>query len=242
MKTLNSFKSVFEKAAHGGSYHQAFDDFLTLCICCFSFNPATGKSFYEEEYLRIIEPYQRRGVLKYFPELLAVLILFMEENRESSQGNDLLGDFFQKEITHGRNGQFFTPFHVCTMMAQMNSSEETRSLNVLDPTCGSGRMLMAFGLQSKISHRYYGIDIDPMCVKMSAINLFLNGLQGEVICADALFPDDFRFGYSLSHFPFGIFKVETKEESMLWKINQNTFSKKQENEVIKPQTLQLQLF
>jgi type I restriction enzyme M protein len=166
----------------------------------------------------------------------------MEENRESSQGNDLLGDFFQQEITHGRNGQFFTPFHVCTMMAQINSGDDSRSLNVLDPTCGSGRMLVAFGLQSKIPHRYYGIDIDPMCVKMSVLNLFLNGFQGEVICADALFPDDFKFGYSLSHLPFGIFKVETKEDSMLLKINQNTFSKKKENEPEKQQSLQFQLF
>jgi type I restriction enzyme M protein len=242
MKTISSFKAIFEKAAYGGSYHTVFDDFLTICICCFSINPATGNSFYEEEYLRIIEPYKARKTLDYFPELLAELIIFMEENRDNSQGNDLLGDFFQQEITHGRNGQFFTPLHVCTMMAQMNSVEETRSMNVLDPCCGSGRMLVAFGLQSKISHRYYGIDIDPMCVKMTVINLFLNGFQGEVMCADALFPDDFRFGYSLLHFPFGIFKVETKEESMLWKINQNSFSKKQEHEPEKPQTLQLQLF
>ena len=242
MKSISSFKTVFEKAAYGGSYHTVFDDFLTVCICCFSINPETGKSFYEAEYLSIIEPYKKRGTLKHFPDLLAELVIYMEENVENSQGNDLLGDFFQQEITHGRNGQFFTPFHICTMMAQINLGEETHSMNVLDPCCGSGRMLMACGRIACFYHNYYAIDIDPLCVKMTTINLFLNGLKGEVLCADALMPDDFRFGYSISFCPIGIRKVETKEASMIWKINQNTFSKTSEVGQVKQKLLQLQLF
>ncbi len=242
MKSISSFKTVFEKAAYGGSYHTVFDDFLTICICCFSINPETGKSFYEEEYLSIIEPYKKRGTLKYFPDLLAELIIFMEENVNNSQGNDLLGDFFQQEITHGRNGQFFTPFHVCTMMAQINLGEETRSMNVLDPCCGSGRMLMACGKHATFRHTYYATDIDPLCIKMTAINLFLNGLKGEVVCADALMPDDFRFGYNISFCPLGIRKIETKEDFMIWKINQNTFPKNKEEEPKKIENLQLKLF
>ena len=242
MKSISSFKTVFEKAAYGGSYHTVFDDFLTICICCFSINPQTGNSFYEDEYLRIIEPYKKRGTLKHFPDLLAELIIYMEENVDNSQGNDLLGDFFQQEITHGRNGQFFTPFHICTMMAQINLGEENRSMNVLDPCCGSGRMLMACGKHATIKQNYYAIDIDPLCVKMTALNLFLNGLRGEVVCADALMPDDFRFGYRISFCPLGIRKVETKEASMIWKINQNTFSKSTKVEPMKLENSQLQLF
>lgn len=161
----------------------------------------------------------------------------MEEYKDDSRGNDLLGEFFQQEITHGRNGQFFTPSHVSSMMAKIVRGEEDRTLRVFDPACGSGRMLMAFARESIIPHYYYGIDIDLICVKMTAINLFLNGLRGEVICVDALAVDDFRFGYRISFLPFGIFKIEEKEKSLLWHLHKSSFSKEK-----RPEQPQLSLF
>ncbi len=199
-KSISSFKAIFEKAVYGSHYTRVFEDFLTICICAFSQNIITGKSFYEDEYMSIIEPYKANNTLKYFPELLNEMVMYMEENKDSPEGNDLLGEFFQQEITHGRNGQYFTPFHICSFMGQIVSGEETKSLNILDPACGSGRMLMAKAKNAPIRHNYYGVDIDSLCVKMSAINLFLNGLKGEVICANSLMPNDFKFGYRIGYF------------------------------------------
>jgi len=243
MENISSFKTLFEKAAYGSHYAKAFDDFLTMCICCFSFNPETKLSNYEDEYLRVIEPYKANNTLKYFPELLALMVIYMEENKDSSQGNDLLGEFFQQEITHGRNGQFFTPFHITDFIAKVVNGEEIRSLNILDPACGSGRMLLAFGKQSIIPHCYYGVDIDPLCAKMTAINLFLNGHRGEVICADALLPDRFSFGYTISFFPLGIFKIVKKEDSVIWQMSHTAFSDvKREKPESDNKSLQLRLF
>ncbi len=242
MENISSFKTLFEKAAYGSHYAKAFDDFLTMCICCFSINPETKMSNYEEEYLSIIKPYIANNTLKFFPELLASMIIYMEENKDNLQWNDLLGDFFQQEITHGRNGQFFTPFHVTDFMAQTVKGKETKSLNVLDPACGSGRMLLAFGKQSSIPHNYFGVDIDPLCTKMTAINLFLNGLKGEVICADALFPDNFSLGYRISFFPLGIFKIEKKENSVIWQTSHTAFSDTKREKPESDKSLQLRLF
>src|SRR5436309_2572360 len=93
METIRSFKNIFDKAAYGSSYHRVFDDFLTMCICAFSRNILTGLSHYEDEYMSIIEPYKANNTLKHFPELLGELIIFMENNKDSSNGNDLLGEF-----------------------------------------------------------------------------------------------------------------------------------------------------
>jgi type I restriction enzyme M protein len=240
--TISSFKKVFEKAAYGSSYNRVFEDFLTICICAFTQNILTGKSFYENEYMSIIEPYKANKTLQYFPELLAELVMYMEENKDNSQGNDLLGEFFQQEITHGRNGQFFTPFNICSFMGQIVSNEDTKSLNVLDPACGSGRMLTAMAQNAIIPHRYYGVDIDPLCVKMTAINLFLNGLRGEVICANALMPDDFKFGYRISFFPLGIFKIQDKEHSTIYTSSQTAFSKPTQEKTETEVETQLRLF
>jgi type I restriction-modification system DNA methylase subunit len=234
IRTLQSFKAVFDKAAYGSSYEQVFDDFLTICIACVTRNPETSLSYYEDEYMRVIEPYKALGTLKYFPELFAELILYLEENKDNSQGNDLLGTFFEQELSRGRNGQFFTPFHVCDMMAQITKGEETKPVNVIDPCCGSGRMLLAFAKGSRFMHGYYGIDIDSRCAKMTAINLFLNGLRGEVMCGDTLARDDFRFGYKISIFPLGIFKIETKEASNIWQSKQKEQHTPKEMEVTLP--------
>lgn len=231
MGDIRSFKILFDKASYGYNYAKVFEDFLTICICAFSRNIKTGLSYYEDEYLEIIKPYKANNTLDYFPKLLAEMVLYMEENKDNAQGNDLLGEFFEQEITNGRNGQFFTPFPVCMFMSKITSDKETKSLNIIDSSCGSGRMLMAFAKNATRIHSYYGIDIDPVCVKMSAINLFLNGMKGEVICADALRSDDFRFGYRISIIPLGIFKIEKKEDSIIWRMNQDVMSKMKEENI-----------
>jgi len=69
-------------------------------------------------------------------------------------------------------------------------------ITVMDPCVGSGVMLLAaasmcprwvidFGII-----QFYGVDIDPTCVKMTQVNLMLYGLNGfGVKCASALTPD-----------------------------------------------------
>lgn len=219
--TLQAFKRTFEIVAYGSGYETVFNDFMEMCICAFTRNPTTGLSYYEGEYLERIEPYKKNEKMNHFPHLLGILIAYMEKHKDDTEGNDLLGTFYEQELSRGRNGQFFTPFHICELMASLNEDNDTSPKNVLDPCCGSGRMLLAYSKKSPLQHRFYGIDIDPMCVKMTAINLFLNGRSGEVLCANALNPNDFRFAYRVSHFPLGIFKIESKEESRLWQMNQH---------------------
>ncbi len=103
-------------------------------------------------------------------------------------------------------------------------------------------------------HEFYGIDIDHTCVKMTALNLFLNGIfRSEVMWADALSPGDFRVSYVISFLPLGIFRVEVKEQSKLWRMYMNTFPAKQpepkvdmtlpsEENTQTTQGLQMQLF
>ena len=117
-----------------------------------------------------------------------------------------------------------TPFPIGKFMALTNGlDEEKEKKNVLDPCCGSGRLLIAAGKTSAVRHNLYGIDILPICVKMAVVNVFLNGQQGEVICANGLNPDDFRFGYTIkSSLPpyLGIWKISEAKNSVIWNTNQ----------------------
>ena len=67
------------------------------------------------------------------------------------------------------------------------------------------------------TENYYGIDIDHMCVKITVLNLFLNGaFHAEVMCADALKAGDFRVSYRTSFLSLGIYRITEKEQSPLW--------------------------
>ena len=102
-------------------------------------------------------------------------------------------------------------------------------------------MLLASRHVNGSGHEYYGIDIDRTCVKMTALNLFLNGVwNSEVMCANALIPDDFVIAYSISFVPIGIFRIEIKENSKLWHLQQSSFqvnnSKKTASDIISDPT------
>lgn len=213
------------------SYHydarKVFQDFITMCICTLALNPKTGKSFYEEDYLKAIEPYKSKDDVKKFSEIYAALILEMEMRVGSSHGNDVLGEFFEKQVATDRKAQFFTPWPICQFISRVTQAEESKTQHIIDPACGSGRMLLAANKVFGHGHFYYGIDVDPLCVKITAINLFLNGVfKGEVMCADALSPFHFIESYVLSFLPFRITRITEKEQSPLWNRHNALFMSK----------------
>jgi len=230
----DTFANSIFRISHRFSLFTVFDDFLTMAFAACTQNPNTKLSWYEEEYLTTIARYKDSDLRHEFPKAFAFLIQEMEDRVVSSLGNDVLGEFFEQHISNGRNGQFFTPFPICTFMASMTHTDVThdetegikRPLRILDPACGSGRMLLAARTINGPGEEYYGIDIDRTCVKITALNLFLNGVwNSEVMCANALIPDDFVIAYHISFFPLGVFKIEDKEQSRLWHLQRNSFNK-----------------
>ena len=110
-----------------------------------------------------------------------------------------------------------------------------RPLRILEPSCGSGRMLMAMLKEAGPYHEYYAIDLDSTCVIMTAINLFLSGMfRSETMCANALLPEDFRVSYRTSFLPFGVFRVKEKEQSPLWHLLKNSWNNSKKKEDTKP--------
>ncbi|MGP8215549.1 MAG: N-6 DNA methylase [Bacteroidia bacterium] len=177
MTDIKKFTAVFERIAHSKSEDEVFTDFLDMVICALS----AGK--YEEEYLSIVKRYKLDEV-NYFCELFAELIIIMDN--DGSGLNDCLGEFFQSHISRGKHGQFFTPVHVSDFMAQIIMDEDTTACKtIMDPCCGSGRMLLSAAKVNRNNY-FFGADLDYRCCKMAAINMCLNGLQGEVAWMNSL--------------------------------------------------------
>ena len=190
-------------------------------------NLLTGLSYEEDLYLKTIAKYKDDPLRYNFPKMFACLTLEMTERLASNEGNDILGEFYEARLGKKGLSQWFTPYPICEFMARSTIGEaeknfEERPLRILDPACGSGRMLVVTAKASEKRNEYYGIDIDLTCVKMTALNLFLNGVfNSEVMCANALLPDEFKGSYVVSFIPFGIFRIEEKEKSLLWHLVNN---------------------
>jgi type I restriction-modification system DNA methylase subunit len=222
-KQTKTFESLLRSFEYRYDLRTVFDDFLTLTLCAFSQNPLTGKSYDEDLYMETIDKYREDPLRHHFPKMLAFLLSEMEERVDDSSGNDVLGNFYQEHLYRKGAAQFFTPWPVCQLIANISINtdekeiETERRLRVLDPCSGAK-------LRGTLLYAYYGIDLDHTCVKMTALNLFLNGVfHGEVMWADALRPDDFRMSYKLSFLPFGIFRITEKEKSLLWYLHVSGF-------------------
>ena len=109
---------------------------------------------------------------------------------------DPLGDMFMDMISHGQNGQFFTPDGLCRLMAKVAPIEDYSK--IYDPACGSGRTLLA-GLKEArkrgLRCNIFGNDLSYTCSKMTLLNLLINQAEGMVTCGDALLNDTENFIY-----------------------------------------------
>ncbi len=96
-------------------------------------------------------------------------------------------------------GQFFTPYHVSQLMAEINFAEtenklkEQEFITLSDPCCGSAGMIIAFAeTMLNKGYNYQNqlfvevIDIDEMCFMMAYIQLSLYGIPARVMLGDSL--------------------------------------------------------
>ena len=170
------------ETAASRSHHdpcRAFEDLLGMTICVLS-----GGQM-EEEYLSLVKQYAHgekgKRAIDAFPAAVGDLIIAMEKTRK-----DILGDIYQGAISYGHNGQFFTPEPVCEAIARMSMEQASgRAARIIDPCCGSGRLLLA-AADVNPQAEFYGQDIDLRCVRMTAINLALRNLYGQVVHGDTL--------------------------------------------------------
>jgi len=170
-----SFEQHMEQLARRHGVHSVFSDFLTLLVCAFSHGQR------EEEYLNIIRRYEKPEAYR-FSEALGALTI--EMTGDGTGMVDVLGAYFEEHISHGHNGQFFTPQHLCDMMARLMNPINPLE-RIADPACGSGRMLMAMAKLNRYA-RFYGADNDVNCAKMTVVNMTLNCMYGEVAWMNTL--------------------------------------------------------
>lgn len=125
-----------------------------------------------------------------------------------------LGKFALKEGQGG--GEFFTPTSVVRLMVEMI---EPYGGLILDPACGSGGMFVQsadFVREHRKAYKdteehelvVHGVEKEKETVKIARMNMFLNGLRSEIVCANSYYDDPFdtygRFDYVMANPPFNV--------------------------------------
>lgn len=194
------FLKVFGQLTNRHRSWDVWSDFIQMFACSLS-NPLDKEHYDEREalYLRLIKKYNKKEQ-ELFPELAAHTVMALEENQEQ----DFLGSIFMSlNLGNERNGQFFTPYHVCELMAEMamdntvQKVEQDGYISINDPCCGAGATLIA-GVHAarkrleKANLNYQnhvlviGQDIDAIVALMCYIQLSLLGVAGYVKIGNAL--------------------------------------------------------
>ena len=185
---LNTFGSI---ALYKHRY-DVFRDFVTMSAITLR-NAVVKNPELEEEYLKIIHSYEKDDQQK-LPQLLAILIELLE-----FEPKDVLGTLYMGlELTSKDKGQFFTPSHICDLMANLTHDSDLEHIDkpfvtLSDPCCGGGGLVLAF-VKMMISHGHNPadrlwvqcIDIDRMVALMCYIQLTLWNVPAQVIVGNTL--------------------------------------------------------
>lgn len=151
-----------------------------------------------KKYKKVLSP--EKAFLDAFGRLTNRHRAWMEENPEQ----DFLGSIFMSlKLGDEHNGQIFTPYHVCELMAEMTMDDVVKKveqdgyISINDPCCGAGATLIAAihaarkqlektNLNYQNHLLVVAQDIDETVALMCYIQLSLLGVAGYVKVGNSL--------------------------------------------------------
>lgn len=212
---MNQHTKTLAKLLQDNGYrhhlHDVFRDFVELASCAIAnaidHQQAPAR---EERYLRTIGKYEKADQER-FPLMFSELVLALEE-----EPGDVLGQVFgMLEQGNAAAGQFFTPYHVCKLMADLTigSADELRAaidqkgyVSLFEPAAGAGAMIIAYaqamhsaGFSYQRHLHVTAVDVDPRAVHMAYLQLSLLGIPAVVVLGNTLTLEERERWYTPAH-------------------------------------------
>ncbi len=192
---LKQLNKLFEYFHYRRDANIVFDDLLTIFINFFS----DGLLMKErDEAMAKYDAKDKQVFNEMFYEIIGIFDKMIDDTPGSWY--DPFGEYYMYLASAYKQswfGQFFTPECIVNLMVKMNYSDVGAGKRVNDCCSGSGRLLIAFHAHYPGNYMY-AEELDPVCAKMTAINMALHGCEGEVVCHDSL-KQDWKFGYKINH-------------------------------------------
>jgi hypothetical protein len=174
-----------------------FSDFVAMTATSIS-NAVdrTNSAAREAAYMAIIKRYDRKEDLEVFPRAFAELTLALEDDM-----SDVLGRVFHElSLQNKWAGQFFTPDHICRLMAGISLTDDLKQtikdrgfIHASEPCVGSGAMIIALahamreaGFNQQQTLHVTAVDVDIRAVHMAYIQLSLLHIPAVIVHGNAL--------------------------------------------------------
>lgn len=190
------FIALFEKLAERYGRFDVWSDFVVMSAVAISNSVDLHfRENREQEYKERIGKYAPEES-RIFGEMLAQVMMGLNEHPDQ----DYLGTVFSALHLHNEwKGQFFTPYHIAVLMAQINIPKDPddwkskSTVTVSDPACGAGCLMIAYANElekvfpgAKRKTVFYAQDIDRIAGLMAYIQLSLLGCRAVVKIGNSL--------------------------------------------------------
>ena len=181
---------IKEISKMSGHYHaiDIFRDWVEMTAISIG-NQCYYNQSLEDKYLGIARKYSDKELLM-LCEMSGILVALFDEDIQDYLGAIYMG----LNAGNKKTGQFFTPFHICELMAQTSLSEyKGEEIVVNEPSSGGGGNILAcakvlkekgYNYQEKM--KVVAQDLDFQCVYMSYVQFSICGLNAVVIQGDTL--------------------------------------------------------
>lgn len=189
MSSKKKIIDMIQKMSGEYSVYQLFDDWISMFALATS-QAVDYKKSREETYLQIASKHTADRMQK-FCEMNGMLVDAFENGYE-----DILGYIYMHlELGSSRTGQFFTPYHLCQLMARIAycNAGEQEMYECNEPSCGAGGNIIAFaeelkrnGIDYQKRMRVVCQDIDIRAVYMCYLQLSFYGIPAIVMQTDTL--------------------------------------------------------
>lgn len=157
-------------------HSRVFDDWINIVLATVMRN--------EEDYQKAIKGFEKEELTQLGVAMFHLMGLMKKTNL------DVLGHIYETIARSGKGknylGQFFTPYNICEMMAEMTAEDSEEPQKILDPCCGSGRLLVHMAKKVPSESTFVGQDLDYICFKMTALNMCFFNMNGYALCGDSL--------------------------------------------------------
>jgi hypothetical protein len=218
---VSAFIRIMDKLDREKNSYDLFRDFCEMAYCSHAKLTAgtaitdgetsSRADQLEARYMQIVGTYSNKDTVRAFPELLGIAWIAIENG-----GCDFLGSVAsQMEVLNARIGQFFTPYTVSRMIAEMSLQdvatviEQNGFVTIAEPACGAGGMVLAAadvlqkaGFDIGQHMLVNAVDISPLCFHMTYLQATLRGIPALVELGDTLRNTRTESAWTPSTLPF----------------------------------------
>jgi type I restriction-modification system DNA methylase subunit len=188
---------MFESLQGKYNLWSVFTDWLEMASITFE-NIILKDPEKEKRYLEIYNKYSKKEK-EIFPKILGELIMAFDKEYEDHLGKI----YMEMSIYNKGTGQFFTPYNLSKLTAQLVGIEEKSTITIDEPAVGSGGMVIAYaehllkkGINPQSKLIISASDKDINCVRMSHIQLSILGLRAKIFHRDTLAMNTWKVIYT----------------------------------------------